>query len=113
MKFQDFDSRKGFQCDHLLIRQSFLVYIFAYAARGVSTHHGFGAVCIEYTHTEIRFLGCSNQYQTVCTDTGMISAPFSGGFYRILQRRRQGIYIDIIIAGSLHLGELDSCCHFD
>jgi LL-diaminopimelate aminotransferase len=81
--------------------------------RGVSTHHGFGAVCIEYTHTEIRFFGCSNQYQTVCTDTGMISAPFSGGFYRILQRRRQGIYIDIIIAGSLHLGELDSCCHFD
>jgi curved DNA-binding protein CbpA len=79
----------------------------------VSTHHGFGAVCIEYTHTEIRFFGYSNQYQTVCTDTGMISAPFSGGFYRILQRRRQGIYIDIIIAGSLHLGELDSCCHFD
>ena len=39
--------------DSLLIRQSFLVYIFAYAARGVSTHHGFGAVSVSYTHLDV------------------------------------------------------------
>ena len=41
--------------DDFLLSQFVVIYILSYTSGGVTTHHDFRTICIEYVHTEIRF----------------------------------------------------------
>ena len=83
------------------------VEILAYTARGIATHHGFGAVGIEDAHGVVCFWDRTlvNEYQPVRTYAFVTVAPIFSSRRRVGYWVLHGVDIDIVVAASVHLGE--------
>ena len=54
-----------------LVRQPVIVYIFSDAAQSVAAHFPLRTIRVEHPHTEVPFLGRTDQYHSVRTDCKM------------------------------------------
>ncbi len=105
------------ECQQTYLRkvcQSLVVQIFADASRCIAAHHGFRTVGIEDSHGEVGFgyWRFVYKHQSVTADAFMAVAPFYGSRLRIVYTVQRGVYVYIVVAGSVHLGELDGFAHF-
>ena len=114
MQFQYLDTRKGFQPNGVLVGESFLVEIFSDTTTGIAAHHGFGAVGIEYAHRIVctsAVVGLAYENQSVAAYSCVVSTPGDGGFLGIGNVVELCVDVYIVVAGSLHLGEMNSSSH--
>ena len=108
-KMQSYYSGLRLQGKVFLGSQMFVIDIFAYTARCVSTHPRLRTVRIEDTHGEIRHLALAYQHKSVTSDAGMVSAPLHRTGGRFSYCVTLCIYIDVIVAQSVHLSEPNFC----
>ena len=107
MEVENFDARQCQQADAAVLRQSAFVEILTDATAGVSAHHRLGSVGIENAHGEVGFgyRRTADQHQAVAADARVAVAPATGCLCRIGDGPATDVYIDIVVAAAMHLGE--------
>ena len=78
----------------------------------IAAHPGLRAVGIEYPHAEIGLVRRTDKYQTVTSNSRMRCTPCPRKFFRMADRILGRIYINVVVSGTVHLGEFYSACHF-
>ena len=107
MEVKHLDSGEGLESEGLLVGKTFLINKFGDTAGGIAAHLGLAAVGIEHPHTKISDVGGHNRHQTIAANSEMRVAHPAREFREVLQGLACRIDIDIIVAGTMHLGEPD------
>ena len=112
MEDEGLDAGESVQGDGGPVGQALVVDVLADAAGGVAAHAGLGTVGVEDAHAEVGHVRAAYQHQPVAADARVWAAPCHGEFAGVLERVTGGVYIDVVIAGSVHLRKAYLLYHF-
>src|SRR6185436_3765621 len=95
----------GLDRDRLLPGQPVVVDVLADAADAVAAHRSLGAVGVEHDHPEVGLLRGGDQDEAVGADAGVAVADRDRQRRGIGDLLLEGVDVDVVVAGAVHLGE--------
>ena len=102
------DAGSGLAVELGLVRQAAIVDEFGDAPDGVSAHLRLGPVGIEHPHAEVGRVGRHDEHEPVGADPEMPVAHERRDSRGLVDRLLEAVDVDVIVAASVHLGELHS-----
>ena len=94
-------------CDSVFIKK------LAYASTGIATHHGLATIGIENTHRKVGFGNGTtvDKHKAVGANALVAVAPGDSGRDGVGDGMFHRVYVDVVIATTMHLSERNLVCH--
>ena len=85
----------------------------AYASTGIATHHGLATIGIENTHRKVGFGNGTtvDKHKAVGANALVAVAPCDSGRDGVGDGMFHRVYVDVVIATTMHLSERNLVCH--
>jgi len=99
------DAGAGFGGYLLFGHDAMVVGVFGHAADAVAAHLRFGTVGIEHPHPHVSLVRRHDEDETVGADAEVAVGNPYGHLLRVSDLFSEAVHIDVIVAGTMHLGE--------